>query len=82
MTARAALAAIDAAVEEWLASDNCRIRELSPRIALALHASGYEIVPAGLRPAPASVQDVACAVVAEVFRAGLELRPARQDPAA
>lgn len=73
MTARAALAAIDAAVEEWLASDNCRIRELSPRIALALLASGYEIRPAMPQPdrAHTAVEDAL-----EALRdAGYELRP-------
>lgn len=48
MTSRAALAAIDAAVEEWLDKGDCRVRALSPQIVLALIASGFEIRP---RPA-------------------------------
>lgn len=77
MTPPAALAVIDAAVEDWLASDESRVRLLAPQIALALHAAGYEIRPVGARQDPATVD----ALTAALAHAGLQLQP-REDSAA
>lgn len=74
---RAAMAAIDAAIEEWLDRGECRIRALSPQIVLALVAAGYEIRPIGARPDPASVD----ALLEGLRHAGYELQPRKETAA-
>lgn len=77
MTPAAALAVIDTAAEDWLDADCTQVRLLAPRIALALHAAGYEIRPIGIRQDPEAVD----ALTAALAQAGLQLQP-RKDTAA
>lgn len=76
---RAALAAIDAAFEDWLDRES-GVRALAPMVVLALHASGYEIRPALPGPDPRHV--VADGALEALRSAGFEIRPTPEDRAA
>ncbi|WTW93662.1 hypothetical protein OG216_09850 [Streptomycetaceae bacterium NBC_01309] len=74
---RAAMAAIDAAVEKWRGMEGRLDLELAPQVVLALHAAGYEISPIGIRQDPVSTD----ALLVGLRHAGFELQPRRDVPA-